>query len=79
VYDTITSLESFEPFLSSIERLKPGHFARCIADLPSEWCSPHAGELKPLVARLYARAKKLRQLILEARVTSRCFRNWVTT
>jgi len=79
VYDTITSLESFEPSLSSIERLKPGHFAGCIADLPSEWCSPHAGELKPLVARLYARAKKLRQLILEARVTSRCFRNWVTT
>jgi len=77
VYDTITSLESFEPFISRIESLGPANLERCAADIPSEWRSPDPGELMPLLSRLYARGKKLRQLILEAKTTSRFFRNWV--
>jgi hypothetical protein len=77
VYDTVTSLESFEPFISRIESLGPTNIERCAADIPSEWRSPDPGELEPLLSRLYARGKKLRQLILEAKITSRFFRNWV--
>jgi len=76
VYDTVTSLESFEPFISRIESLEPINIERCAADIPSEWRCPDPGELNPLLSRLYARRKKLRQLILEARNTSRFFRNW---
>jgi len=76
VYDTVTSFESFEPFIFRIESLRPANIERCIADIPTEWCSPDAGELMSLVGRLCARRKKLRQLIFEAKVISRCFRNW---
>jgi hypothetical protein len=77
VYDTVTSLESFEPFISRIESLRPANIERCVADIPSEWCSPDPGELRLLLSRLYSRGQKLRQLILEAKITSRFFRNWV--
>jgi hypothetical protein len=76
VYDTVTSLESFEPFIARIESLPSASIERCMADIPNEWCSPDGGELVSLVGRLCARRKKLRQLILEAKTVSRFFRNW---
>jgi hypothetical protein len=76
VYDSVTGVESFEPFLSRIESLRPPKIEHCIADIPTEWCWPDAAELKPLVDRLYARRGKVAQLITEARISLRPFRNW---
>jgi hypothetical protein len=77
VYDSATGIESFEPFLSKIESLRPPIVEECIADIPNEWCSPDPGQLEPLVAKLYARRRKLVQLIIDANASLRPFRNWV--
>jgi len=76
VYDSVTSLESFEPFLSRIENLCPPKIEECIADIPSEWCWPDLGQLEPLVSKLYARRGRLAELIIDAATTLRPFRNW---
>jgi hypothetical protein len=75
VYDSATGLESFQPFLSRIEGLELPRIEACIADIPGEWCSPDAGELKPLVTKLYARRRKLAQLIIDAAGSLCHFRN----
>jgi hypothetical protein len=77
VYDSATGIESFEPFLSTIEGLHPPMVEQWIADIPDEWCSPDPGQLKALVARLYARRRKLAQLIIDANASVRPFPNWV--
>jgi len=77
VYESVTGIESFEPFLSAIETLRPPILEECIADIPNEWCSPDPGQLKPLVSKLYARRRKLAHLIIDAKASSRPFRNWV--
>jgi hypothetical protein len=77
VYDSVTSLESFEPFLSRIKNLQLANIEACVADIPSEWCSPDPGELKPLVRRLHARGKRIAELIIDAKRYSHHFRHWV--
>ncbi|MGD0458204.1 MAG: HipA family kinase [Terriglobia bacterium] len=77
VYDTVAGIESFEPFLSRIETLRPPIVEECIADIPNEWCSPEPGHLKPLVSKLYARRRKVAHLIIDSNASSRPFRNWV--
>jgi hypothetical protein len=76
VYDSVTSLQSFEPYLSRVESLPPSYIEESIADIPIEWCWPHPEELCRVVDKLYARRVKVSQLIIEAAATSRAFRNW---
>jgi len=76
VYDRVTSLQSFEPYLSRVESLRPAYIEESFADIPIEWCWPHPQELRRVVDKLYARRAKVSQLIIEAATTSRAFRNW---
>jgi hypothetical protein len=76
VYDSVTGLQSFEPFLSRIESLRPPKIEECIADIPSEWCAPDAGELAPLVSRLYARRRRVADLVIDSAASLRPFKNW---
>jgi hypothetical protein len=77
VYDSVTSLESFEPFLSKIKNLQLANIEACVADIPSEWCSPEPGELELLVRRLHARRKRIAELIIDSKTHSHHFRHWV--
>jgi hypothetical protein len=76
VYDSVTGLGSFEPFLSRIESLTLPNIEGCIADIPSEWCFPDPQGLQTLVNRLYARRCRLADLIIDAAASLRPFRNW---
>ena len=67
VYEKVCGLKSFEPFLSIIEELNPRQLEECVRDIPAEWCEPNPEQLTHLVEKLYARRKKLRQAIIDAK------------
>jgi hypothetical protein len=77
VYDAVTSLESFEPFISRVENLRPPIIEECFVDIPSEWCWPDPDAARPLIRRLYDRRKRLREMIIEAKLISHAFQNWL--
>jgi hypothetical protein len=77
VYDSVTCLESFEPFLSRLKNLHSPNIEECLTDIPTEWCSPDPGQLKSLVSTLYARAAGLPDLILDTQRYCLAFPNWV--
>jgi hypothetical protein len=77
VYETVTSLDSFQPYLSRIDSLPPSYIEACIADIPIQWCAPQPGELMPLMRKLDARRKGIADLIIEAKRYSYPFLKWV--
>jgi len=78
VYEKVRGLESFEPLLSRIESLTPRELEDCMRGIPAEWCAPDAGQLGRLVEILFARRRKLRQAIIDAKNSSfDPFPNWV--
>ena len=77
VYEKVTGLKSFEPYLSRIENLTPGEIQQCTQGIPSQWCEPDSGQLDRLMEVLYARRRALRQAIIDARNSSLDpFPNW---
>jgi len=76
VYDSVTGLQSFEPFLSRIRSLDLPNIEGCLADIPSEWCLPDPQGLHALVKRLYTRRGRLADLVIDAAASLRPFRNW---
>jgi hypothetical protein len=77
VYEKVSGLESFEPFLSRIENLDFSRIGDCARGIPSEWCGPQPEHVSQLLERLYERRRKLRQAIIEAKNSSlRPFPNW---
>ncbi len=77
VYEKVTGLKSFEPYLSRIENLTPSEIQQCTQGIPSKWCEPDPGQLDRLMEVLYARRRTLRQAIIDARNSSLGpFPNW---
>jgi hypothetical protein len=78
VYEQVSGLESFEPFLSRIENLTAVELEECTKGIPTNWCEPDPDQLKPLMEVLYARRRTLRQAIIDAKNSSlHPFPNWV--
>jgi len=77
VYEKVTGLKSFEPFLSRIENLTASGLEECAEDIPANWCEPDAGQLARLMEALYARRRTVRQAIIDAKNSSLDpFPNW---
>ena len=77
VYEEVTGLGSFEPFLSRIENLTTGELDECAQGIPTQWCEPDPGQLARLIEVLYARRRTLRQAIIDAKNSSLDpFPNW---
>lgn len=62
VYTKVTGWESFEPWLSRIEELKPAVIHEIAGQIPPEWCDDW-GALKALVDTVIQRRAKVRSLI----------------
>ena len=78
VYEKVSGLESFEPFLSRIENLTAGELEECTQGIPTKWCEPDPDQLARLIEVLYARRRTLRQAIIDAKNSSLApFPNWV--
>ena len=78
VYEKVTGLNSFEPFLSRIENLTASELESCAEGIPKRWCEPDPDQLGHLIEVLYSRRLTLRQAIINAKNTSfGPFPNWV--
>lgn len=77
VYESVTGLQSFEPYLSRVENIVPSELEAGLREVPQEWCGDDAQQLPRLVDRLYGRRRRVRQLIIDAKNSSlRPFPNW---
>jgi hypothetical protein len=78
VYQEVTGMESFEPWLERLEEGTGEHILDDIAsEIPSEWCEFDTGALCRLVEKLWSRRRRVRDLILSAKNTYRQpFPNW---
>jgi hypothetical protein len=82
VYAGVTGWESFEPWLTRLERMEDALVWRAAEEIPAEWCGggemDGLGDLEQLVERLLVRRGRIRELI-EAfgRSDRRPFPKWV--
>jgi hypothetical protein len=77
VYEKVTGLESFEPYLCRIENLTSGELEACTERIPKKWCEPDPGQLSRLIETLYARRRTVRQALIDAKNSSfGPFTNW---
>jgi hypothetical protein len=77
VYEAVTGLDSFEPFLSRIENFTLGELELCANGIPADWCDPDPGQLARLVEVLYARRRTIRQALVDTKNSSLApFPNW---
>jgi hypothetical protein len=77
VYKNVTGWESFEPWLSRIERLDDSIVWRCRAIVPQDWYLRDSDSLNRLLERLLKRREWIRGLIEAFRESSRQpFPNW---
>ena len=77
VYRQITGWESFEPWLSQVERVEIERIWEIAGLLPPEWYGGNAATVESLVERVFARRANIRNLITEFRNSSRMpFPNW---
>jgi hypothetical protein len=67
VYESVSGLSSFEPFLSRIENLEMGQLEAAMEGIPGQWCGGEPQRLLGLARELYERRKGLRQAIIEAK------------
>ena len=81
VYQNVTSMDSFEPWLSRVEnQMTEAVLGEEASRIPPEWYADDWPALERLVERLYARRKRLRDLIWSARNSGRQpFPNWKVT
>ncbi|HYL10873.1 MAG TPA: HipA family kinase [Candidatus Acidoferrales bacterium] len=78
VYEGVTGMESFAPWLERLEtRLTPGVFDEFSKQIPPEWYGDDQGELYRLLEALDRRRSRVRELLVEAkRSTRQPFPNW---
>lgn len=77
VYRGVTGWESFEPWLSGIEELKPERVWGIAETVPPEWYEGDVSALEALVEQLLKRRSRVRELVDEFRESSRApFPNW---
>lgn len=70
VYSGVTGWESFEPWLSRIEKIRPGIIHDIAGQIPPEWCDDWGG-IRTLVDTIHQRRSKVRDLIAAFRDSSR--------
>ncbi len=77
VYEKVTGMGAFEPFLCRIENFTATELQECAEGIPEDWCEPDFGQLTRLLDVLYARRRTLRQAIVDAKNSSLApFPNW---
>ena len=77
VYESVTGMESFEPWLRRVERMSRSVLGELAEQLPSEWYDDQYDQLEELLLRLDQRRARVRELILQARDSGRQpFPNW---
>lgn len=85
VYESVTGWESFEPWLSRIERLNRSQIFELAADVPAEWLEGQDWKaredgpflLGQLLIEISNRTSQVRDLITKFRYSSRSpFQNW---
>lgn len=77
VYEGVRGLQSFEPFLSTIENLEVTELKACVEGIPEEWCDDAPEQLHELAWQLYERRRGLRQALVDAKNSAwHPFPNW---
>jgi hypothetical protein len=78
VYDGVRGLDSFEPWLTRIEKVMTAdRIGEVAGSVPLEWYDADRGALERLIEQLDRRRQRVRELIQDARNTYRQpFRNW---
>ena len=77
VYESVRGLQSFEPYLSRVEKLEPAQLEECVRGIPADWCGEDPAQLARLAEKLYERRRKLRQALVDAKNSSlQPFPNW---
>jgi hypothetical protein len=78
VYEHVTGMDSFEPWLGRVEqRMSPDVLGEIAEQIPPEWYNHELDELGQLLARLDQRRGRVRELIVQARNSGRQpFVNW---
>jgi hypothetical protein len=77
VYRSVTSWDSFEPWLSRVENLPESLVWSLAQEIPPEWYGSATEELERLLSQLLTRRARVRQLILDFKNSSRNpFPNW---
>ena len=79
VYEDVTGWESFEPWLSKIETMKPEVLWQIAEEVPTEWYGGRTEELERLMETMLHRRGRVRELIEAFRASSRRpFPKWGT-
>ena len=78
VYEHVTGIDSFEPWLRRIEQhLGKTALGEIADEIPPEWYNDEYEKLGEMVERLVARRARVRELIFSARDSGRQpFPNW---
>lgn len=78
VYEHISGLDSFDPWLNRIEqRMTKAVLGEIAEQLPPEWYNDEYEKLEELISRLDQRRERVRELIVQARNSGRQpFPNW---
>jgi hypothetical protein len=77
-YSSVRGWESFEPWLSRIEKMGDDLIWRAAGEIPPEWYSHEWDALEALVCLLLERRARVRELITAFRMSSRQpFPNWL--
>jgi hypothetical protein len=78
VYQSVTGMDSFEPWLDRLERkMDEAALDDAAKEIPAEWYDSDTDTLFRLLEQLYRRRKRVRDLILAAKETYRQpFPNW---
>jgi hypothetical protein len=77
VYREVTGWESFEPWLTRMEKMDASLVWRAAEEIPPEWYGGDLGDLEALVETLLRRRGRIRELIEEfGRSDRKPFPNW---
>ena len=78
VYEHVTGIDSFEPWLGRVEqRMSQGVLGEIAEEIPPEWYNDEYEELGEMLDRLDQRRARVRELIVSARDSGRQpFPNW---
>jgi hypothetical protein len=77
VYESVTGIESFEPWLRRIEHLGKETLGGIADEIPPEWYDDGYEKLAAMLERLLERRTRVRELIVSARDSGRQpFPNW---
>lgn len=77
VYANVTGMESFEPWIERVERITPAMLDELASEIPPAWYDGDQGALFNLLEQIYRRRTRARDLILQAKDSSRQpFVNW---